>query len=494
MSPLGKPTLIYLSLGFLPLFSNFLLAPFFTRYLSPREYGILALAAVFQNFLTIFIELGMKQAFSRFFFRYHKKPKILNSLFLSIVILLISIAAFYFVILAFFGDWLLAHAFKSNDFTFSVIGKYVLFLTLSSIINALFLTYFRNGEKIGYFSVFSISTFLIMTSGAAFGVIALRAGALGSIVGKMVGAAAVTGVFLLVFIFRQERTACIMPGFYKRLYAFGLPFIPFALLETVIVSMDKFFVERFLGLSALGQYNVAFTVSMVPVIFMTALQSAVNPPVMKKLESLNDGNEKEVFAYVNSIFKLQVLVMSILVMASVTAVAPAVYVMLGRDYHAIVVYVPLLLVAVLPYVNRSIYNTVLAYKYDSKILPKISMLTLPFSALFIAGFIKIAGVVGVPIALFCKDILQNSFYRFILRKRGYNNSALFRYGKISIINLAVYLCVGLGFFLTKTTSPEYAYGLCGLLFFITVLIILNRDIKTHVGNLASFWHDRYRTG
>src|SRR5690606_4560576 len=108
----------YLVIGFLPLASNFLITPFFTRYLSPEEYGILALAALFQAYITIFISSGIDGAFSRLFFSYYKKPALLNAFFSTVLCCVAGISAAYSLLLFTFGDEIFNLVFSNKLFTF----------------------------------------------------------------------------------------------------------------------------------------------------------------------------------------------------------------------------------------------------------------------------------------------------------------------------------------------------------------------------------------
>ncbi|HAS35207.1 MAG TPA: hypothetical protein DCS15_01870, partial [Flavobacteriales bacterium] len=64
---------------------------------------------------------------------------------------------------------------------------YIFFTTIATILQTLFLVYFRNEEKVLAFSITSILFFVFSITGILVGVLYFEAGALGSIVGRFAG-------------------------------------------------------------------------------------------------------------------------------------------------------------------------------------------------------------------------------------------------------------------------------------------------------------------
>ena len=60
----------YLIGNFLSIFIGVLLLPLYTRFLTPTDYGIVAIAASVTAFLGAFYQLGLIGAYNRFYFEY----------------------------------------------------------------------------------------------------------------------------------------------------------------------------------------------------------------------------------------------------------------------------------------------------------------------------------------------------------------------------------------------------------------------------------------
>ena len=72
-----KETYLYLIFNIIAVLLGFLTLPIFTHYLSPEEFGIIAIFYLFGNFLAAFLSFGLMNATYRFFM---KEMKILKSL------------------------------------------------------------------------------------------------------------------------------------------------------------------------------------------------------------------------------------------------------------------------------------------------------------------------------------------------------------------------------------------------------------------------------
>lgn len=464
-----KKTSFYLVLGFLPLASNFLLAPLFTRFLSPAEYGLIALASLFQNYLNIIIDLGLKGSFSRYYFRYFKKQAIVKTLFSTVAISIVVIASLVYLFFVLFGDAVFALVFKNDLFTFERFGHIVFLLSLNALLNSVILTYFRNEENLKGYALISLGTFFMMTAGAIVGVVIYRYGALGSLLGKMSGVTLVVSLFLIFFFFRNgirfDRRLL------RPLLIYGFPLIPFGLLNITINNVDRFFIERYFNLDVLGQYNIAFLISTIPFIMLNSLQSSVNPAVMKLMETAKKGNQAENYKEVNSNFKLIMLFMGAMLWCMITFSGLFIRFYVGPEYRAIIEYLPLLMLAFIPMIYQNMYSIPLFFNYQSKLLPYISIVTLVFAVLLNFLLIPWLGVYGVALAVLGKNVTFAAATMWAVRHKGFYEPQMFALGKYHTINVALAAAAVLSLFLIPVFPEQYylvtlgAGGLAGLFIF-----------------------------
>lgn len=464
-----KKTSFYLVLGFLPLASNFLLAPLFTRFLSPVEYGLIALASLFQNYLNIIIDLGLKGSFSRYYFRYFKNQRIVKTLFSTVVISIFGIACVVYVFFLLFGDSIFALIFKNQLFTFERFGHIVFVLSVNALLNAVILSYFRNEENLRGYAFISLGTFFMMAIGAVIGVVVYRYGALGSLIGKMWGVVLVVSLFLMIFFARNGIR------FDKRLLRplliYGLPLIPFGLLNITINNVDRFFIERYFSLDVLGQYNIAFLISTIPFIMLNSLQSSVNPAVMKLMETTSPENQADNYREINRNFKLIMLFMGGMLWCMITFSGWFIRFYVGPEYRSIIEYLPLLMLAFVPMVYQSMYTIPLFFNYQSKLLPYISLITLTVAVALNFLLIPTLGVYGVALAVLGKNLTFALVTIWAVKSKGFYVPEMYTLGKYHTINVALSVASLLALFFIPVFPEQYylvtlvAGGLAGLFIF-----------------------------
>ena len=57
---------------------SFVTLPIYTRYLSPADFGIIAMGFLFGQITTSIFSLGLSNATTRFFFEFEEKNKLMN--------------------------------------------------------------------------------------------------------------------------------------------------------------------------------------------------------------------------------------------------------------------------------------------------------------------------------------------------------------------------------------------------------------------------------
>lgn len=266
---LVKNSLIYVFLGFLPLAVNLLLAPVYSKYISPDEYGLVALATIFQGFLVVIISFGLDGAFSRLYFDYHEKDRLVKGLMSTTLLTIIGGSFFFWVVLYFSGDFVFDYFLNNKLFTYSKYGHIIFFTTFSTVIHSVFLSYYRNKENVLAYSLVSLSFFFTSVIGILIGIVYLRAEAMGNIAGRAVGTTLVATILLFIYFLRNK--VQFKMEYLKSCLNYSLPLIPYLILLMAYNNIDKIMIERYFDLDTLGFYNFAFLVSSVISVFVYAV-------------------------------------------------------------------------------------------------------------------------------------------------------------------------------------------------------------------------------
>lgn len=340
----SKEVLVYLFLGFLPLSVNLILAPFYTNIFDTDQYALLGLGSVFMNFFSVFVACGLQGAFSRFYFDKYSKSKLKDALLSTVLILIFLIFILLFIILQFFGDPLLDLLLDNVEFTYSEYGKWLVINSLTSVINAVLLSYFRNEENVKAFAAVSLSFFISSLTGNLIGVFALELGAYGSIAGRSIGSALITipssFIYLLKvkFLFRKK--------WIKPLFKFGLPLVPYGFLVMLYENVDKLLMEKLFDMNSLGAYTLAYQVSGILSVFIFAIFNTVSPKLNKVLIR-NKGQES-----ISLIIERFIIASLVIIVFGNALANPLIKIFINESFHQILDYLPILMVG---YVGRAFY-------------------------------------------------------------------------------------------------------------------------------------------
>ncbi|MBQ1251605.1 MAG: polysaccharide biosynthesis protein [Firmicutes bacterium] len=230
--------------------------PLITHFISPEEYGKASMFALAQGLITMFLYLGLDQAYAREAVN-HKDDEerlVLNAMFLPMVLsIVLGVALVMFrrsvsVMLFDTPDEILAVILMAVMFPFIVLEHFALFKL-------------RMEEKGLLYSVFTISLkVLILLFTVALFLCFERS--FRSVVYATVFAEVANGTILWLLALGNVRFSFkkLDKEFSSQLLRFGLPLIPAVMLTWVLTSMDKVMLRMLCDYSELGLYAAAFKI------------------------------------------------------------------------------------------------------------------------------------------------------------------------------------------------------------------------------------------
>ena len=466
-----KNSFLYVVLGFLPLATNVLLAPIYSRFISPGEFGIIALASIFQGFLAIFLTLGLEAGFSRIYFDYHKKEKLIHGLMSTTLLAIVASSFFFWGILYFSGDFLFRSLLQNDGFTFSVYGNLVFFICFSTAVQTVFLTYYRNKEQVWMYSLVSLVFFFASVFGILIGVVYLKAEAMGNIAGRAIGATIFSAILLVSYFVRQG--VRLKTDYLKKSLVYSLPLVPYLLLLMAYNSVDKIMVEQYFELDVLGLYNFAFLLASVISVLIYAIFNAVSPQINKQLIEEKEQSFSEV-RKINILFHL--LVLGVITLA-IAVIVPVLKIFISEKYSSIQEYISILILVYVFQIYYVIYTVPLFFHNKTKILPWISLIILIAGVVFNLVFIPLFGIYGVCFALFFTKFSQFLAAYLFVRYYGYTKLEYLSLYKNHIVSFLIVVLFGIIFVWNHVTQTFSAsvINLVPLLVFIICVPILYRN-------------------
>ncbi|MCW3070131.1 MAG: Polysaccharide biosynthesis protein [Bacteroidetes bacterium] len=408
---LFRSTFIYTLLGFLPMASAFVLTPVYTRYMSTAEYGLVALASIFQSYLSIFIAIGIDSAFTRFFFKYRKRA-ITNALLSTSLISILSISLVLYIVFLAVGPFTFSVVFGTASFSYQAFGHFIFVTAMFSIAYSIIAQYYRDTENLRSFTLLAVAYFICVTVGSYIGIVTFRGGAQGSIIGKMAGTLVTMGIYLGVFFYKTGFVFKIK--YARQMYIYGYPLVIYALLATTFDSMDRFFLNRNFLLSELGKYNLAFVVASTIGIVLNSMQSAISPNVYK----LSNSNDPERHAQINLIYRYMLWATLFIVVACIAASYPVILHFINPDYHGCLIFIPLLALGWMGRAYFMVYSNPLFFHGKTAYLPLINGISVIIGLIANYALIHAIGIMGICLAVVIIKISQALLTALFLRKTG----------------------------------------------------------------------------
>lgn len=270
---LAGQSIIYGLGGILPKIIGFLLIPLYTQFLSPADYGILALITSIGAVLSILYELGISGAVTRFYYDYLDKPDEMRAYIATIWVFLTGFAFAFSLLLTWQGDVLFSLLFKETPFY--PYGLYIVWLSFFATADVIPLMLFRVREQATVYVVYTVSRFLISTVAIIYFVAYLQRGAVGSLEGQFLA----NLIYFIPFTWVTLRSAMpvLRRRFIKMTLRFSLPLVPHQLSGWALSISDRILLERYVSLDQLGLYSLGYRLAMVLDIILTSINMAWAP-------------------------------------------------------------------------------------------------------------------------------------------------------------------------------------------------------------------------
>ncbi len=273
-----KSFTIYTSANFINQAIPFLLLPILTRFLSSRDYGVLATFLAIMGITTVIISMGTTGAVVRGyfdreknnfnFFQYTSNAIVINFVsFLILLIILLFSKSFVSEKLSIPANWLLL---------LPVIG---LCAAVYSIPSSLFV--FK--QKPLPFATLKVSNTFVEMMLSIFFIVVLGFNWQGRVLGITINRI----LFLIIGIFLLFRNKSLVPSinykYIKDILHFGIPIVLHSLSLVMVIAIDRFFLNTFAGFSVTGLYSVAYSIVSIIGFFIGAFSLAWSPILYEKL-------------------------------------------------------------------------------------------------------------------------------------------------------------------------------------------------------------------
>ncbi|MEY1522681.1 oligosaccharide flippase family protein [Providencia manganoxydans] len=297
-----KNSSIYLTANLLNAAIPFLLLPILTRYLTVEEYGQIAMFQMLLSGLSTFIGLNSIGSATRKFYDdiSEENLKVFNG---SCFQLLIT-SSLLCVILAFFLKDKL-----SQFLAIPVNWIYIaILISIFTYITTFLLTQWQINNQAKKFGILQVSGSLINMLLSLQLVILLKEGAEGRVNAQLLSVFIIA--FLSIIILYRKKIITIFSfnfNYLKEALFYGTPLIPHHIGIFFISAIDRFFINKEMGLEKAGIYMVAMQLSSALTILFDAINKAYVPWLFNKLKKNNTEDKIKIVKYTYFYFILLII-------------------------------------------------------------------------------------------------------------------------------------------------------------------------------------------
>lgn len=270
---LGKNFILFGIGYYTPAIVNIILIPLYVRYISPSDYGVLALLAGFGAILTIIMEFCVNRSIERFYIDY--PPKERKEFLCSTIIAIFLYAGFLGIALSLFAPRLMHIFFETNLSRYSyylILQIWVsFFLVFPRAVSAVYII----KEKSVYYTLFRILDFLVLILTTILFLVILKRG-LGGIIEAIFISAAIMAVFYTTLLIPEIKLSFKIE-YIKRFLGYSLPLLPYKIFLILIAYVDRFYINHFFSLEDVAIYSIGSRFSMIMEVVVSSFAIAWQP-------------------------------------------------------------------------------------------------------------------------------------------------------------------------------------------------------------------------
>jgi len=437
ITKLAKSSIVYGIGGMLQRFMGLLLLPFFTRALTPADYGVVALISLIGVAMSGLFTLGTGNSMGVIYFReldIARRPTIIwtNTLLMAVNSL------FWYTVLFLAAPVLSELMFQSDRFA-DLIRLALLGSVLSTIADP-WLAYLRMEEKAKRYVVLTLISSILSIVLSIWFVVVQRIG----VTGVFLASTLTQGIMLLVnwLVIGRQLHCKIDATLYRPLVRIGFPGI-FGLFAFLLIDYaDRQMIERMVSLDALGVYSVGYSFGMVMSIAVGSFATAWPPFFMSYLNKRNEA--RTIFARVLTYYLIG---FGCLIVLFFFMAKPVVLLMTAPAFHDAYLVVGLVAAA---HMLKGCYLIVLPGIYFAEKLHKQSAVEWTAAIVNIGlnfWLIPIYGIVGAALATFISYLTLPVLAWTVAR---HYLAVDYEWNRVASISILVLTASGLLFWLSAT--------------------------------------------
>lgn len=273
--------------GFFSLINSavpFFLLPVMTRYLTPEDYGVVAVFGVMVSLFVPFIGMNVHGAYSRAYFA----PDRFDSAKYMGTVIIFSLVT-WIVAFALFGIF---SAPLAALFTFPSGWIWAVpVVALGTLLSQIAQVSWQVREQPRAYGIFQNARTLSEVMGALLLVALLGMGWQGRILSRVIVSAFFACVGMYILLRKKWLVFSFDRSYLSHALRYGVPLIPHSLAGILNTSIDRLFITHMVGIADTGLYTVGYQIGTLIGLAAAAFNQAYVPWLFRKL-NMNSAQEK----------------------------------------------------------------------------------------------------------------------------------------------------------------------------------------------------------
>ncbi|MEN8879606.1 MAG: oligosaccharide flippase family protein [Polaribacter sp.] len=453
----------YLSAEFISLLIGFIALPFYTRLLSPSDFGIMSVFISFVTLLSVILGLGIRGAILRYF--YEDKGDFYDffntNITLSFIIGFILILGFFF-----FGKTI--QSFFEIPLTLLYYGVIISFFT---VFIQLYQAYLQASKKS---VVLSFQKIIQVVIGVGFSVLIMYYLAEEKYYGRAYAMLASVLVLTIIIFYRIRFffSFSLKKKYIVYSLSFGLPIVLHLISQNILTTFDQVMINNILGEKETGLYSIAYRIGMIQNSIVAATLVAWTPIFYKNI------NLKK-YLDNNSLTKKYIIIITFITLSLILFSKEILTIFADESYHEALPVIPIVVIGYFLFFLYSIYVVHSFYMKKTKFITFTTILvgTINVSLNFL--LIPIYGYIGAAWSTLISYLILFLIH-FIISKYRYKKYIPINF--IFLIIPSVLIIIGY-FFNSYLIIKDFDFliniflKILGMMFFTSILFFLNKRIN-----------------
>ena len=253
---------------------NFLLLPIYTRFLSPADYGIIALAETLAVLLAMVVGMGFDASIQRLYFRHVENPEALSSYVGSTLKFAVLMETGFILLVLTVGPWVQHAAFRGSSVPFRYVAMAVITAAAMQFFGYRLVLYQAERRPWAVRCSFLLVIWTYCVVQHCLSGVCGR-GVMGMLGGKLI--AALICLLVGIVLTRHALHSRFHWTYVRETMAMGVPLVPHLLMALGLITADRFILAHYRDLREVGLYAIAYTLGMIMSLITMSLNQAWAP-------------------------------------------------------------------------------------------------------------------------------------------------------------------------------------------------------------------------